>query len=313
MKIIAFTAAVLALIVAGLPAAAQEPSAKLAASSRVKIKYEPPRDAYFKPIHDKLKNLEVLERLQQFLAPLRLPRDIEVRTAQCGTPSKLVFYQPFKARQPVTICYDYVQLIENMAPKEGFFGVVSQLYVTRDTALTGPFVQEVLHNVALATFEALDVPIWGRQTDAADHVAALLMLQFGTDVAMTTVIGSAYFLNQSNRYVTLKRDKDGKPVTDDKGNTISVYANDYLADVRPPMIQRYYNLLCMATGHSLPQFSIFVAHNRPQTILDLALKDARSCHWVHKKVLEGFKATIFDKYIDKDLLKEARSIDWLHK
>src|SRR5262249_30639186 len=152
--------------------------------------YEEPTSDAFRPVYQRLKQLQVLERLQRFLAPLRLTRDLTVKTAECPNPpsGRVYAYVPYQSGQPVVVCYNYVKLIEDLAPEVTAettnYKIVGQALVSREMALVGPFVQEVLHNVALAVIEILEVPVWGRAEDAADNVSALLMMQFGTEVAL---------------------------------------------------------------------------------------------------------------------------------
>jgi hypothetical protein len=280
-----------------------------AAASRIKIAYEEPTSDEFRPIYQRLKQLQVLERLQRFLAPLRLTRDLEVKTTECPNPpsGRAYAYMPYQPGQPVIVCYNYVKLIEDLAPEvtpeTTNYKVVGQALVSREMALVGPFVQEVLHNVALAVIEILEVPVWGRAEDAADNVSALLMMQFGTEVALKTVLGSAYFLNAVNQLVVSKKDA--------KGNPISSYTLAYLGDIRPPMLQRYYNLLCMAVGKDVVIFSSLVALNRQPSMFELSWQKAMDCRFDYRQVAEGFRTTILDKYVDPQLLKEIRATDWL--
>src|SRR5262249_42345519 len=153
--------------------------------------------------------------------------------------------------------------------------VVGQALVSREMALVGPFVQEVLHNIALAGIEILEVPVWGRVEDAADNVSALLMMQFGAEGALKTVPGSAYFLNAVNRVIVSKKDA--------KGNPISSYTLAYLGDIRPPMLQRYYNLLCMAVGKDVVLFSSLVALNREPSKLELSWEKAMDCRFDYRQ------------------------------
>jgi hypothetical protein len=59
----------------------------------------------------------------------------------------------------------------------------------------GTFVEAVLHEVAHAVFDPLRVPIWGRQNDAPDRVAAPIMMQFSDQVAFTAIIVQYYLLS----------------------------------------------------------------------------------------------------------------------
>jgi hypothetical protein len=156
--------------------------------------------------------------MQRFLSPLVLTREIEVQFEQCDAPE--LRYEP---GGPATVCYEYVEEIERMAPSAQQVEL-SQGTVTREETIVGPTVQAVLHQAALAIFDALDVPVWGRREDAANRVAAFVMLQFGEQTAWSTIVGSAWFLAGTA----------GGP-------------SDF-GDVRGTVAQRYYTMLCIAMG-----------------------------------------------------------------
>src|SRR5262245_30992695 len=119
-----------------------------AAASRIKIAYEEPTSDEFRPIYQRLKQLQVLDRLQRFLAPLRLTRDLEVKTTECPNPpsGRAYAYMPYQPGQPVIVCYNYVKLIEDLAPEvtpeTTNYKVVGQALVSREMALLGPFVRD---------------------------------------------------------------------------------------------------------------------------------------------------------------------------
>ena len=261
--------------------------------SKIDITYEPiddPKKAKLRPIVERLKGQQVLERLQQFLAPLKLNRNLAVRTTDCGERS----YLPYKPGGPVTMCYQFVQLIEEMAPKEGYVGLIGPIAVSQQMALVGPFVQEVLHNVALAVFDIQQVPVWGGTEFAADNVAAFLALQFGTDVALKTIVGSAYFLNRLE-------DRAGK-----KGLTVGD-----LADVRPTVRQRYYNMLCVAYGGDPIKFGTFRAYNRTALVTDLPDRLAGNCIEDFSTLHRAFLKTIREPHVIPELEKRVLATKWL--
>src|SRR5215813_607195 len=59
--------------------------------SMIKIEYKAPSDKKLEPIYQKLKAREVLERLQAFLSPLKLPQPLSVITAECGGQVELPY------------------------------------------------------------------------------------------------------------------------------------------------------------------------------------------------------------------------------
>src|SRR5262249_9557649 len=94
------------------------------------------------------------------------------------------------------------------------------------TLVTGGVIEEVLHRMAEAILQVFDVPVWGKQEDAADMLGAFLMLKFDARTAGVGITGAARLL----AYATAANRKI-----------------DYVSEVSPPA-QRFYNFLCIAYG-----------------------------------------------------------------
>jgi hypothetical protein len=285
------------------------------AQNKIQIVYEQPKSADLLPFYNKLRERKVLETLQGFLSPLKLEKTLTIKTAECGGGN---FYAPYQAGGLVTVCYEYVNLIESVLPGEKSIkgpkdfpelyrnlGRIGPVLVTRTMAAEGPFVEQVLHETALGVFDLLQVPIWGRRDDAADFLAAYLMLQFGTDVARKTVYGTAYFLNQL-----------------DMLNRSHIAENaDYLSGAHPTIRQRYYNVLCIALGSDPVEFSTFIPIGRAETPVDLPLNRLESCSAAplesrraagsdYDKVATAFAQLILPS-VDLDLLRKVQGTKWL--
>src|SRR5437588_8677757 len=59
---------------------------------QIEIAYVEPKNPALRPFYEKLKQRQVLEILQAFLAPLRLPRKLTITTDECGNAG--AHYQP---------------------------------------------------------------------------------------------------------------------------------------------------------------------------------------------------------------------------
>jgi hypothetical protein len=279
------------LLLGGMFAAVQSTSAVAQGSSltpwdpesselknpQIEIAYVEPRNSNYRPIYDRLKKRQVLEELRAFLAPLRLPRKLRVKIQECGEDPQ----------QPVTICYEYLDRLERLAP-EGtvLFGVGKQdrredEVITREDVLVGAFVQATLRETALAVFDLLDVPFWGRAEFAADNVAALIMLQFGKAVAWKTVIGSAWILAQLG----------------------ATGIGDFYVP-RSAEAQRFFNYICLAWAAD-PELFAFLVRNK-----NLPQERADDCASDYVKLRYSFDATI-TPHVDQELLKKVQSIEWL--
>jgi hypothetical protein len=190
MKCIVSAAAILLVSICSAPVAAQSqppatlPQGPALQNPQIDIAYVPPTSPNFRPIYERMKNRQVLEEFRQFVTPLRLPRRLTIKIEQCNAPSR-----PYTPGGAVTLCYEFIDQIERLVPNNN----------NRESTLVGTFVQVMLHEFALAVFDQLQVPVWGRIEDAADSLAGFMMLQFGEDVAYQTVVGTAIFFELTNR------------------------------------------------------------------------------------------------------------------
>ena len=246
----------------------------------IEIAYVEPKEPAFQGIHERLKKRRVLEQLQQFLAPLRLTRAITVKIDQCGTP-----FADYKPMGPVTICYEYIDQIEKLAPGGSVLHGATWI-TTRDDALVGAVAITVLHEVAHAVFDILNVPVWGREDDAADRVAAFIVLQFGREVGWRTITGVAWFLKQA---------QDGERV-------------DY-SDIRSATAQRFYNILCVAYGSDTKTFG-FLSPQASGATVYLPGKRAENCEGEYAQLQFSFAKTILP-HVDRELLKQVQATEWL--
>ena len=96
---------------------------------------------------------------------LRIPRDIILRTAHCGEPN--ASYSPDSRR--VTLCYE-------------LFSALSDRFVLEaggEYLVSGTVVFALMHELGHALIDVLDLPTTGREEDAVDQLATVLLLQQG--------------------------------------------------------------------------------------------------------------------------------------
>jgi hypothetical protein len=251
---------------AQIPAGLQNP--------QIEIVYAVPSNAAFRPIYDRLKQRQVLEELRAFLAPLKLPRKLTVSVDQCGAATR-----PFKPQGPVTICYE---LIAQIVQTAGKLDASLQPSVT-----SGAFILVALQALAHGVYDELQIPVWGRMEDAADRLAALVMLQFGEDLALRTLLGATALFTASGKTWT----------GSDFGNALS------------PDEQRYYNYLCIAYGGAPITFKFLTVPDRngEQTLPD---RRAERCEGEYAQVLKAFNLWIMPS-VDPNLLVKVRATPWL--
>jgi predicted HD phosphohydrolase len=223
-------------------------------------------------VRDRLKKSQLLERYTQFLVALRLPTTLRLRTKECDQENAWFDVTDTS----VNLCYEYVAALESKAPKtttkEGF---------TPEGTLTGMIVSTLLHETGHALFSMYRVPILGREEDAADEIAGFVMMQFGTDVALTTMKGAAW-----------------KWLSDD-------WTSPTYYDVHSSSQARFYNFLCMAYGGNPAAFKQFV---------DMGwLPQARvpGCAYEYQMAKLAFEKTIMP-HIDLDTMKKVQTAKWFN-
>ena len=238
---------------------------------QVEIAYLRPKSEALQPVYDDLVRRGVLEELRNFLAPLRLPRPIKVQTEECGGETQ--HYAPGGA---ATVCYELAAKIAAIAAQHA--DADSPDY---RNAVTGTFINAMLHEVSLAIFDVLQIPIWGKEEDAADRLTAFIMLQFGEDVADVTISGTANFFAWSN---------------------LTWSGRDF-ETAGSPEAQRYYNFLCIAYGGDPHVFGDLVDKGI------LPKHRAGRCTGEYEQVRKAFNMRIMP-YVDPDLLVRAKASRW---
>lgn len=96
---------------------------------------------------------------------LRIPRTIVLTTGHCVEPN--ASYEPRDAT--VTLCYE-------------LFGYLTDLFATdssREYLVSGTVVFALMHELGHALVDVLSVPITGREEDAVDQLATILLLGQG--------------------------------------------------------------------------------------------------------------------------------------
>ena len=153
-----------------------------ARADRVSVSYVPPKNPAHRPIYDQLKEVGFLEKLQKLLTPFRLPRALLVKVEGCNGDAN-AFYE----NDVITICYEYIEQLRKTMPTE-----TTAAGVTPIDAIVGPLVDTGLHEFGHALFDMLQLPVLGREEDAADQVSAYIMLQLGKVEARRLIGGVAY-------------------------------------------------------------------------------------------------------------------------
>jgi len=254
--------------------------------NKVKVDYLEPRDpgpndakaqeAYkrYRVIYERMVKRQVLEEFAAFMAPLRLPVGLRVRTQECNGQVN-AFYDP--SEWTIKLCYEFLDNLEEKAAKsaeaQGF---------TRAEAVVGGFLMVLLHEAGHAMSDIFELPVLGREEDSADQLAAFVMLQFGPDVARTAINGAAFY------WLTSWNGGDWFPHF----------------DTHSTGSQRAATFLCIGYGGDPERFKDLVEKRW------LPKERADNCGREYQQVRLAFRKTMLP-YIDQEVLKKVQGTKWL--
>jgi hypothetical protein len=239
---------------------------KGAQADRIDIEYVAPKSPGHQPVLELIKEHRTLEKIKHLLSPLRLPRRLLIKTEGCDGVSNAYYDDG-----AVTVCYEYLDDVWKNVPEEATPAGVAPI-----DALIGPVMDVFLHEAGHAVFDMLEVPLFGREEDAADQFSVYIMLKMEKDEARRLIMGTAYQYEN-----------------DAQSSTVSMPRHKF-ADAHGTPLQRYFNVLCIAYGADKELFADFVAKGF------LPKERAESCEDEYNQVEFAFDRLITPS-IDQEL------------
>jgi hypothetical protein len=263
-------------LLAGAVAAVIWPNPSLQHSVKthqVRYEYVEPTDATHKVLYGRLKTMRVLERLSEFLSPLRLPRPLTLKVKSCDGRMNAYYWE-----DNVTVCYEYYAFLLTVAPE-----MPTPEGLSRHDALAGMTADVFLHETGHAVFDMLGIPFLGREEDAADQFSAFIQLQMAKDEARRLILGVAYLGSKQAQQEMARM----------------LQSLDF-ADVHELPSQRYFNVLCMAYGHDPNLFADAI------TYWHLPERRAKNCSYEYRRFQYGFQVLI-DPYVDLAMVERVKA------
>jgi hypothetical protein len=156
--------------------------------------------------------------------------------------------------------------------------------ITPREAFTGQLLFTIAHEFGHAAFDIYNVPVLGRQEDAADQFSAYFLLNLGGDLSYRLIRGAAYTYHD---FIQSIKDKP----------KVTVPALAFSSDHGSPE-QRFFNLVCIAYGYDPQMFAEVVEKG--------FLPDARAkvCKYEYSNLAYAINKLI-GPHIDKELAAKA--------
>jgi hypothetical protein len=244
-------------------------------TNQVRINYEAPENPKHQQMYELLKERKSLEKLQEFLSPFRFQWALDLTLTGCDGEADAMY-----ADDEIEICYEYIEELQKYMATETTPAGIEPL----DT-LIGPFVDTVLHEFAHALFDYHDVPVLGREEDAADQVSALIYLQTNKEEARRLITGTVY------AYMLEVQDTDPPDMEE--------YADEHSTSE-----QRAINLICLAYGADPELFADLPAlGGLPQYRVDICEEEFSLISFAFQKLIAP--------HMDQELAKKVYAKNWL--
>ena len=189
------------------------------------LSYSAPSDKSLDSIYGALTSNGVFGGLVKDLnTQFKIPVDVVIKFSQCG--SATAFYDP--QQKTVDICYEFIKNMESLYATSG--------QNSSDAAISNAeFV--FYHEIGHALIDTLNIPFTGREEDAADQLALLMVLSGGDAPAVVT----AYALGVQSQ------------------NQQSQLWDEHSLDG-----QRFYNIICWLYGQNPDKYQAAVSQLLPE-------------------------------------------------
>ena len=272
---LALAGIVVILIIALAMTACTAEKTNQAKTNQVRISYVSPKNPAHQEVYELLKERQSLEKFQELLSPFRLEWILTISLSECDGEADAMY-----SDDTITICYEYIEQLRNHMPAKTTPAGIEPI----DT-LVGPFVDTVLHEFAHALFDFLDVPVLGREEDAADQVSAYIYLQLGKVEARRLIMGTVYAYLREGQETNL--------------TTMEEFAGEHSTPE-----QRAFNLICMAYGADPETFGDIT------TLGGLPRNRADNCKEEFELISLAFQQLI-GPHIDPNLAEKVFDKSWL--
>jgi hypothetical protein len=194
-----------------------------------RVVYEPVRDPGYAEWREELRRDGFLEAFAADLnRTLALPADVSLALAECGAAD--AYYDP-EARR-IRICLELLDSFSAIFEDE-----VDEAEL--DDAVAGATYFTLYHEVGHALIHVLDLPVTGREEDAADQLATFVLLDGTEEGEAAALDGAQSFL--------LEHEREGWTPEE------SPFWDEHSLDP-----QRFYNILCWVYGHDPAQYAYLV-------------------------------------------------------
>ena len=244
-------------------------------TNQVRIRHVPPTNPAHQQLYELVKERQTFEKFQEILSPFRLPEPLHISLTGCDGEADAMY-----SGVTITVCYEYIEDLRTYMPEK-----VSPAGIEPLDTVVGPLFDTMLHEFAHALFDYHDIPVLGREEDAADQLSAYTYLQLGEDEAHRLIMGTVF------AYMLKIEDTDAPTMEE-------------FADEHSTSEQRAINLSCMAYGKDPELFEDVIALvGMPQDRVDICEEEYELYSRAYEKLISP--------HVDPELAQKVSERSWL--
>ncbi|MBK9031991.1 MAG: hypothetical protein IPL61_11800 [Myxococcales bacterium] len=192
-----------------------------------RVAYAPSKNPTHEQFRQVLSHNHIFEAVAEGLnKTVRLPRTIDIQLVDCGAIN--AYYDPNNGR--IIVCYEllsyFVDVFKPTAQNDDQLG----------QAVIGATIFSFYHESGHALIHQLDLPAVGREEDAVDQLATLILMAAGDDGVGMALSGAYWFQLQQK-----------------SGNETPFWDEHAFEG------QRFYNIMCLIYGSDPKKYAGFVA------------------------------------------------------
>ncbi len=221
----------------------------------MKVVYYPVKQPLSQAMKEIYQKNQIFERMTALIDnDIKLPREVRIELAECGFEN--AFYEPAKHR--IVICYELTQYFINLYRKAGLSDRESGEKAMFATIFT--FFHEAGHMLA----NELQLPITGREEDAADQFSTLLLATRAGEAGERAAEAAALWFGVADSPATRTR-----------------FMDEHSLDQ-----QRFYAIMCLLYGNNPSKYE--------GTVRKLGFPEARrvKCQREYEQISRAWRALL---------------------
>ncbi len=196
----------------------------------LKVVYAKLENSGYEEIEAMLQETRLLEdTLAELNTVFALPADVPVTLRECGEVN--AFYDP--NTREISLCYELIEDLMGM-----FFAEDQTEEETEEAAgaVLGATMFTFYHELGHALIDLYDLPVTGREEDAVDQLATMILLEGGEEGEAAALNGASSFLSEEEQEL----------------DDLAFWDEHSLDD------QRFYNIVCWSYGKNPEGFQDLV-------------------------------------------------------